>query len=190
MRLVGAIVIALFWNGIVSVFVVGLINDFGKGQANWFMMLFMLPFIAVGLGLLGLVVYQFLALFNPRPTLELSTRTIPLGGVAELRWSFTGQTQRISEFAVTLRGAEHATYRRGTNTYTDKNVFYEMELYKTSNTTEIGSGQVGLIVPSDTMHSFEAENNKIIWDLEIHGDIKKWPDVKESFNISVLPAMA
>lgn len=38
------------------------------------------------------------------------------------------------------------------------------------------------------MHSFEADNNKILWNLDVHGDIKKWPDVKESFKITVVPA--
>ncbi|MHC4520485.1 MAG: hypothetical protein ACYTAS_18000 [Planctomycetota bacterium] len=152
------------------------------------MTLFMLPFVAIGIGLLGLIVYQFLALFNPRPTLELSSTRVPLGGAAELSWTFTGRTDRIGEFSVALRGREYATYRRGTNTYTDDNTFYEMELYKTSHTAEIASGQVGFVLPSDTMHSFEADNNKIVWNLEVRGDIPKWPDVKESFPITVVPA--
>ena len=89
---------------------------------------------------------------------------------------------------VTLRGIEEATYRRGTNTCTDKNTFYEMELYKTTHTTEIASGQVGVILPQETMHSFEADNNKIIWNLDVRGDIQRWPDVKESFKITIVPA--
>ena len=154
---------------------------------SWFLALFMLPFVAVGIGLIAFAVYQLLAMFNPRPTLELSAGAIPLGGATELRWSFSGQTSRIGEFTVTLRGTEEATYRRGTNTCTDRNTFYEMELYKTSEASEIASGRVGFIVPQDTMHSFEAENNKVLWNLDIHGDIRRWPDVKESFKITVTP---
>lgn len=187
-KLVGAIAIALFWNGIVSAFVVQVVAAFRRGSPDWLMTLFMLPFVAIGIGLLGLIVYQFLALFNPRPTLELSSTRVPLGGAAELSWTFTGRTDRIGEFSVALRGREYATYRRGTNTYTDDNTFYEMELYKTSHTAEIASGQVGFVLPSDTMHSFEADNNKIVWNLEVRGDIPKWPDVKESFPITVVPA--
>lgn len=178
-KLLGAILVAAFWNGIISIFIAG---------AGWFTMIFLLPFIAVGLGLIGLVIYQFLALFNPVPTLDLSARTIPLGGAAELRWRFSGQTSRIRELTVTLRGVERATYRKGTSTCTDESAFYEMELYRTSNTAEIASGQVGFVLPPDTMHSFSAENNKIIWRLDVRGDIKSWPDVKESFEIEVTPA--
>jgi hypothetical protein len=189
-KLYGAIVIALVWNGIVSVLVYEAVGSIRQGRPDWGMMFFMLPFVALGIGLIALVVYQFLALFNPCPTLELSSSTVPLGGAAELSWSFTGRTDRLREFTVALCGKESATYRRGTNTYTAHNTFYEMELFKTSNTAEISTGQVGFVLPADTMHSFEAENNQIVWNLEIRGDIPKWPDVKESFTITVAPALA
>jgi len=186
-KLTGAIIFALIWNGVVSVMVFQVIGGFQHGQPRWGMTLFSLPFVLVGLGSLGFVVYQFMALFNPRPTLELSTSTIPLGGAAELGWRFAGRTERIREFTVILRGIESATYRRGTDTHTDTNTFYEMELYKTSSATNVAAGQVGFVLPQETMHSFDAENNKILWNLMIRGDIAKWPDVKESFPITVVP---
>jgi len=190
MKFVGMTLVALFWNGITSIFLVGSIGNLRQGQVDGLGTLFLLPFVAIGLALIGGAVYQFLALFNPRPTLELSSSEIPLGGAAELRWSFTGQTSRIRELTVALRGVEEARYRRGTSTYTDKNVFYEMELYKTCDANQVAAGQAGFVMPQDTMHSFEAENNKIIWRLDVHGDIKGWPDVKESFRITVTPATA
>jgi hypothetical protein len=187
-KFAGILLAALIWDGIVSVFVFGTVGELGHGDASWFRVLFMLLFVAVGLGLLASAGYQFLSMLNPRPTLDLSRGTIPLGGSAELRWSFTGRTSRIREFTVTLRGTEEATYRKGTNTCTDKNTFYEMELYRTSNPPEIASGEVGFVVPQDTMHSFEADNNKILWSVDIHGRIDRWPDVKESFKIAVVPS--
>ena len=190
MKFVGLTLAACFWNGIVSIFVIGAIRRICATADSSPSSLFLLLFIAVGLGLIAGAVYQFLALFNPRPTIELSSGAIPLGGAAEVRWSFVGQAGRIRELAVTLRGVEEARYRRGTDTHTDRNIFYEMELHRTSDPYEIASGQVGFVMPQDTMHSFEATNNKIIWSLEIHGDIKGWPDVKESFKINVTPGTA
>ena len=87
-----------------------------------------------------------------------------------------------------MRGREQATYRRGTKTHTDTSTFFEMELYRTGNALDVASGEVGFVLPEDTMHSFEAQNNKIVWSLDLHGDIARWPDVKESFEIFVLPA--
>ena len=186
-RLTGAIIIALFWNGIISVFLWQVIEGFRHGSPSWFLTFFLTPFVLIGVGLLGMVLHQFLATFNPRPTLELSSDRIPPGTAAELRWSFTGRTSRIRELVVTLRGLERATYRKGTSTCTDESTFYEQELYRTASLAEIASGQVGFVLPQDTMHSFSAENNKIIWRLDMRGDIKSWPDVKESFEITVTP---
>jgi hypothetical protein len=187
-KFIGMTFFALFWNGILSIFVISTINDFRQGDPSWFRLLFLLPFLAVGLGLVGAAIYQFLALFNPSPVLEVSSNVIPLGAAAELSWRFAGRTDRIGEFTVTLRGVEEARYRKGTNTHTDHNTFYEMELYRTSDRGEIAAGQVGFVLPPDTMHSFEAENNKILWSLDVHGNIRSWPDVKESFKITATPA--
>lgn len=178
-KFVGALLFASLWNVLIWVFFI---------KAGGFALFILVPFAAVGVVAIGLVVYQFLALFNPRPTLHVSSRTVPLGGAAELRWGFSGRTGRIRELVVTLRGVERATYRRGTDTCHDESLFYEMELYRTSNAAEIASGQVGFLLPHDTMHSFNAPNNRIIWRLDMRGDIVKWPDVKESFEIEVTPA--
>jgi len=189
-KLLGIIAFAAFWNGIVSIFVYQVVQAFRQGHPDWFLTLFMIPFVLVGLGAIVFVFHQFLALFNPRVRLELSPARIPIGSAAELGWRFSGRTGVISQLKITLRGREEATYRRGTKTHTDKKTFYELELVSSTQSSEIASGQVGLIVPQDTMHSFEAKNNKIIWELEVHGDIAKWPDVKERFKITVTPAKA
>jgi len=178
-KFVVVLIAAVVWNGIVSLIVLGT----SGGLFAW-------VFVAVGLGLAAAAVYQFLALFNPRPMVELSKGAIPLGGGAEIRWSFSGQAERIRELVVMLRGVEEARYRAGKNTHTDSSTFYELELYRTADPREIASGQVGFLVPADTMHSFEAANNKILWSLDVHGSIRRWPDVNESFKINVAPRSA
>lgn len=180
----------LVWNGIVSVLVVSVIGDIRRGNIEIGKTLFAIPFVLVGLGVMALTIHQFLAMFNPRPTLKLRPGSVPLGAAAELEWRLSGKTSRIRELSIKFVGREEATYRRGTKTRTDKHDFYEMELWKTSSPSDIASGRVGLVIPQDTMHSFEAGNNKIIWSIDIHGDIARWPDVKESFKILVTPAPA
>ncbi|MBN2269096.1 MAG: DUF3592 domain-containing protein [Sedimentisphaerales bacterium] len=186
-KLLGTIVFAVFWNGIVSIFVYKAINSFRQGRPDWGLALIMIPFVLIGLGAIGSAFYQFLATFNPRVTLNLSSATIPLGSAAELSWSFTGRTSVINTLRISLQAREEARYRRGTKTYTDKNKFYETELYSTTHASEIAHGSVGIIVPADTMHSFEATNNRIIWELQVTGQIDKWPDVKETFKITITP---
>ena len=48
-------------------------------------------------------------------------------------------------------------------------------------------GEAEFEVPADSMHSFAASNNQIVWTLNVQGDIPWWPDVSLSFPITVTP---
>ena len=54
-RLGCSIVVALFWNGIVSIFLVQMISGWIEGKPDGCMTLFIIPFELVGLGLIVLV---------------------------------------------------------------------------------------------------------------------------------------
>lgn len=172
--------IAAFWNGIVSVFV------FGDGSGDGCTMLFMIPFVLVGLGLIGFMGYCFLALFNPRPTLRMSGEAA-LGEPFDIEWEVTGNTAKMKLFTITLEGREEATYRRGTTTATDKSVFASIELVRITHSKEMRRGRAKAAVPAGTMHSFQSKNNKFIWELKVAGEIPRWPDVSEDYAIDVKP---
>jgi hypothetical protein len=183
----GILLFASVWNGFVwGAGVSEVIKGFAEGQGNWLTALFFV-FVLVGIGVGVLAVYLFLALFNPRVTLRLSSARIELGSAMEAEWSFRGQVNRIRRLKLTLKGTELATYRQGTKTRTDKSVFYEFDMFDSEEGGSISSGQIGAVIPGDTMHSFEAANNKIVWEIYVEGDIKRWPDVSESFGIVVTP---
>lgn len=189
-KLVGVIIFALFWNGIVSVFVWQVVQGFRQGHPSWGLTLFMIPFVLVGLGTVAGVVYQFLALFNPRTVVRLGAEQIPLGDQVSLAWEVSGRVERLQKFTVTLTGKEEAKYRRGTSTYTAHNTFLKQELVALTDPLAMAQGQTTLAIPSDTMHSFKTDNNKILWSLTVHGDVPRWPDIKDSFEIVVPPMRA
>ncbi len=170
-KLLGAIVAALFWNGIVSIFVGAMIHAWRQGNPSYFLMIFLIPFEIVGVILLGTVVYQVLACFNPRVQLDLGRDVLRPGDSTDLRWKFGGRYDRITHLRITLEGREEATYRRGTSTYTDKNVFARMELADTTQSYEIRSGRASVRIPDGVMHSLAADNNKVIWVVRVHGEI-------------------
>ncbi|MEN8126423.1 MAG: DUF3592 domain-containing protein [Planctomycetota bacterium] len=186
-KLFGVVFFCLFWNGIVSVFVYQAIQGFRRGDPDWFLTLFMIPFVLIGLGAIGFVFYQILALFNPRYTLMLQPGQIYPGTTGVLGWQARGKASRVQHLSITLTGREEATYRVGTNTCTAKNTFFEMELVDSRDFHEIVSGQIGFAIPADTMHSFEADNNKIIWSIKVNGDIARWPDAKHSYKTVISP---
>ena len=177
---IGLLIFSLIWNGIV----LGILFSANlPTPAKLFLGLFALIGVAIFLG----AIHQFLALFNPRPTLETSSNSVRLGQELQIRFSFTGRVQRIQKLTIHLRGREEATYRRGTDTTTDKSIFAEHLLLETGNTVQMKSGNVVVHIPADTMHSFNAPNNKIIWTLHLHGSIPRWPDIDVEFPFTVLP---
>lgn len=177
----------LIWNGITGLFVVQVVNSFLGGDPEWFLAVFMTPFVLIGLVLLVAAGYLFLSIFNPRPELTLSRAPAPLGGLLEVSWRFRGSVRRIRNFKLSLKGEESATYRRGTDTHTDTETFFEHVFYEADHPVHIATGTAEFEVPTDSMHSFEADNNKVVWSLEVIGDIPLWPDIGLSFPIQVTP---
>ena len=186
-RLGCSILIALFWNGILSIFVVEAVSGWSKGSGDGCSTVFMIPFVLVGLALIVFVLYCFLALFNPRPTISVSASAAALGEMVELEWEMSGNVRRIRSFTVLFEGREEATYRRGTRTSTDKSVFESIELAKVTDPQSMTRGKVKVVIPMDTMHTFKSSNNKFLWHFLVKGDIPRWPDVDESYEFQVLP---
>ena len=188
MKLIGITFFALFWNGIVSVFVWQVVKGWKTGHGEWALTLFMIPFVLVGLATIGGIVYYVLALFNPRPRLTVTPGAVPVGGKAEVAWEMSGRTDRISKFTIVLEGREEATYHSGKNDHTATNVFATITIAEIEDSREMMTGRAQLAIPADTMHSFASDNNKIVWTLKVRGDIPFWPDVSEDFKFTVLPA--
>jgi hypothetical protein len=184
-KLIAITIICLFWDGIVGVFTY---FEFTKPAAGgWFLNLFLIPFQFIGLALVWGFISQVLGLMNPRPTLTLSSRSVAVGGSLTMQWKFRGAVSRLSALRITLQGYEEARYRRGTHSHTDKHTFYDMPVVETSDNGRIEMGMATVTIPANTMHSFTATNNKIIWLLKVKGDILRWPDVDQEFEITVRP---
>lgn len=187
MKWVGSIIFCLFWNGIVSVFVVQAWQAWKAGHTDWFLTIFLIPFVLVGLGSLLLVLYFFLALFNPRPRVTLGSVSLRLGDSTSLEWSVKGRRGGIRAFTIKLEGREEATYRRGTDTRTDKNVFVSLPVVVFDHGLPTGSGSAELNIPGGAMHSFTATHNKIVWYLKVHGEIARWPDIEDEYLLAIQP---
>lgn len=187
LKLAGVLVFALVWNGIISVFLFEVYESHAEGDPDWFLTLFMIPFVLVGLGTIAGVVYFALALTNPKPQVTVNTAALPLGGALDVAWDLVGNVNKVRRLHVWLEAREEATYRRGTNTYTDKETIATFDLLDSQDRRDIAHGAGSVTIPADAMHSFTADNNKIVWSLKMEGDIPRWPNVKAAFEIVVLP---
>jgi len=184
-RFVGILLFAGLWNAMVYFLLWPAARD--EGGCIW---VFLAVFGLAGLMLLISVPYTFLAMFNPRPVLTMDSSSLALGESTRLSWSWSGGAKRIDRLRISLEGQEEATYRRGTDTHTDKHLFARIEVLDTPHSVEIGRGSAELVIPADTMHSFESSNNKIVWRLKVQAEISRWPDVGEEHKLVVQPKEA
>jgi len=187
-RLVGILIFTLFWNGIVSVFLVNILGDAMRGGAvMWVFLLFLLPFIGIGLFMIGLSVRTAMALANPVPRLTVNRAAFAPGEMVEVGWRFDGARTRLKDLRIWLEGREEATYRRGTDTKTDKEVFATLDIAAVSGLASGEPGRATLRLPARTMHSFKSDNNRVVWVLRVKGGISWWPDLEEEFGFSIVP---
>lgn len=186
-KFLGMTFVSLFWNGIVSVFVVTAFKKWKEGAPDGCMTLFLIPFVLIGFLLIYGTFRQLLILFNPRVHLTLAPGVLMAGGMAYIQWRLTGRGAGVTRLRIILEGREEARYRRGTNTYTDRNVFASIPVVDTAQSFEIPAGQARVDVPADTMPSFEAEHNKIIWQLKAFCDIPNWPDSEDEYKVLMRP---
>jgi hypothetical protein len=185
-KLAGAMFIALFWNGITGVFVGFAVNSFLNARPEWFLTIFITPFVLIGIGLLVLVGSTFLNLFNPRMQLTVNSTTIPLGGTLEASWGFTGSSSRVQRFKLTLEGREETTQGHGKNRRTNTKVLVSLPLTDTADPRQIGQGRATVEIPGDQKPSQNEENPKVVWKLKAAGEIPRFPDFEEEYEITIV----
>jgi hypothetical protein len=190
-KFAGITLVTLFWDGIVSVFVVQIYNARQDGiAANGFSVLFLIPFVLVGLLLIYATFRQLLILFNPRVHLTVNPGTLPLGGTGFLEWRLSGRGGGVRRLRILLEGREEAWFRSGKNTQTVRNVFASVAVADTTSEAEIPAGSARIEVPGNTVPSFKATHNKIIWSLKVTCEIAGWPDSDDEYEVLVRPGRA
>jgi hypothetical protein len=183
-----AVIIALIWNGVVSVFVRQAVQSWREGCPEWFLMVFLIPFVLIGIGTIVNVPYRILAFFSPRPVLILGRGTPRLGERTELTWKIVPRARAVKLLEIEVKGREEAECAESESTET--NVFAGIPVARTNQHAEMMNGYATLEIPADSMHSFKSENNRIIWSIRVKGEIKFRPDIDDEFEITVRPQAA
>lgn len=189
-KAIGLLVAGIFWNGIVGVFMyVGLSGGFGG--ASWFALIFLSVFGLVGLLILvGFVQTLLVALGVGETIVEISADRLAPGQPFEVLVIQAGR-MRLNELTLRLVCEEKATYRQGTNTNTATEKVLD-EVLVSAKDAEIEHGRPLQVrgkgrIPFDAMHGFLLGNNKLLWRIEVKGDVRRWPDFSREFAIEVRP---
>ncbi len=186
-KVVVIFIFALFWNTIIGFALWDTTNGFKAPFSFSSIGFFLIPFILIGILLIVALVYQILALRNPKFEVILSEGNPELGEVIRVHWRGIGSLRRLDDLRITLQGQERATYRRGTDTRTDSCVFHKEVLFETKEPTAHSSHFLDFSIPTTSMHSFKANNNEILWQIIIEADIHRWPDINEDYKFNVRP---
>ncbi len=193
-RLIGTLLIALFWNGIVSIFVVIAAESFAEHEPEWFLTALLVPLLAVGLWLVYHVIRQLAITTGMGPTIvEIDRHPLFPGGSYQL---FVAQSGRlaVNSLSITLVCDEEAMFRQGTNVrqatcrvYREEIDRHERFVVKPENPF---SARCRFVIPATAMHSYRSEHNKISWKLVIRGDAIGWPVFERSYRVNVYPKPA
>jgi len=180
---------SLFWNGFIGFALWNLVfQNKGFGFARIFPILFLIPFILVGILMLFASLSCFATLFNSRVTLRMSTPQAIPGSNFELSWELRKSFFNPQSWSLSLEAREEATYTRGTDTVTDKSVFYTRDIFATNSFETMKNGRQTVAIPEGAMHSFAAPHNKVIWNIKVHGAPAFGVAIKEEYEIIVAPA--
>jgi len=187
-KVVGFLVISLFWNGIVAVFLITGIGDVTRGRSSgWFPVLFMIPFVLIGLGMLFMLGRSVLTLLLPRPVLSMDSNQLHPGQSKDLEWRTSGDVRRVSSFKILLVGREKATYRRGKNNSTAQEDFHTSTIAGSERGDDFKGGHARVVIPGDAMHTFKSDNNEILWGVRLQAEIPAAPDLDEFYLLDIRP---
>jgi len=185
------LVTSLLWNGIVSVFVVVAIRSLFTADPDWFLAIFTLPFVGIGIGLIVFFLRQLVVTTGIGPTLvEISDQPLYPGGQYQLFLSQTGRLA-MGSLEMLLVCDEEATFHHGTDSRTETKSVYRQTLFRGEGLRAAGGApfqtHCELQVPPDAMHSFKSGHNEITWKILVKGNPIRWPDFQRSFPVIVYP---
>lgn len=190
-KLVGLAFFALFWNGITSVFVTFAVKSVTANRPEWFLIVFITPFMLVGLGLLGALVLAVLALFKPRLRLT-PVCTARAGAALRIKWDAGGRESALRGLRISLEGLEYATVVRRTGKGSQgtrrESVFYRATLLDTEG-RPARPGTVAGEIPPALPHSLEiGPDAGILWRIRVRVKTGGTPAIEETYVLRVSPA--
>jgi hypothetical protein len=154
--------------------------------------LLVLPFVAIGIGLVAYFVRLVLVATGIGPTwIEISDHPLTPGRRYDALLSQAGRL-RMNSLELWLACDEKATYRQGTDTRTEIRRVYHQQCFERQG-IKIRPGmpfesRCQISIPDCAMHSFQSGHNELNWKLVVRGSVAGWPDYERVFQIVVAPA--
>ena len=182
------------WNVIVALFVFFAIRRIWAGEADWILLVALLPFVVAGIWLIVHLTRLFWKMSGIGPTrIEICSHPVLPGETYNLLFVQTGN-MLLDSLAVTLECEEEAVFQQGTNSITASRVVCRQDVFAGTNIT-VDAGQPfehhhTLVIPSSAMHSFISTHNRISWRLSVKASINNRTGYCRDFPLIVIPGGA
>jgi hypothetical protein len=177
----GAVFVSLFWNGIVSVFLVAAAA--GEFPGGWSIWVFLTPFVLVGLLFLAMTLYLAMKCLLPPARVMLSPRILRPGGKLELSWEISPHRLfRPEQVKIRLKGSRPSQedaprFRRGSEAWAADLVSASIPLGAFAGGTE------NFTVP-DPRSSLSPDALAVLkWSLELSAVVPRWADISDSWPV-------
>ncbi len=187
----GGMGLALMFNVAWMVFAWMAMSAHFRGERDWFLTLFTVPWVIAGAVTGVIFTRQLLIAAGIGPTiLETSHHPLALGGNCRILLSQAGRL-RVQSLRLVLACEERATFQQGTNTRTEQRRVIEHPVFARDD-FEISQElpfevQLELPLPAAAMHSFRSEHNEVAWQFVVEGRLAGWPDFQRAFPVVVFP---
>lgn len=191
-RLIFASVFGLIWNVSAAVLAFFAMKSVLGGHPEWFLVLFMIPFVAVGAWLIRDFVRQMLIHTGIGPTqVEISDHPLRPAIACQVYLSQGGHLSMRS-LALSLVCEEAATCQQGTDLRTETKVVFDRQIFRQTDFS-IDPGlpfehQCTIEIPAQAAHSFQSEHNAVNWKLVVRGEAESWPPFERAFPVIIYPA--
>jgi hypothetical protein len=189
--LFGLLTASILWNGFLSVFLIMAVRSVVQGRPDWLMILFIAPFLGVGVALVIVFARHLRHTAGIGPTLvEVSNHPLVPGGRYRVFLSQSGNL-KLKSLAIWLVCEEEAVFCQGTNARTEAREVFRQTVYSAANAiirpSEALEAECDLPIPTEAMHSFRANHNQVQWKLVVRSEVVGWKSFQRSFPVVVRP---
>jgi hypothetical protein len=193
-RLMATTIFAWSWLAVGGVLGVWAISSHVAGRPEWFLTVFLLPFLAVGVWSIRYWLRQiWIDTGMGLTTVEISDCPLVPGREYQVVLAQQGHI-RVKSLELWLVCEEEATYRQGTDIRTEVRRVVEERL-SSHRDFQIEPAlpfqtEVAVAIPATAMHSFHSPHNSVSWKLVVRGEVAHWPKFERGFPIVVYPGEA
>jgi hypothetical protein len=182
--MVGVILLfTLFWNGITSIFVIIACVGILKGQPDFCLTLFVVPFVLAGIALIvGLVRVVLVTVLCRPAAVEIAVHPLAPGEKSRLYFGQRGLL-RLHKVKVLVACEETASNSTSERTYVKR--VHETDTGCPEDALEF---RAEFVIPPGAMHSFKASHNQVDWMVLVQGKAGGWFSIDWVYPFVVRPA--